>query len=386
MILKNISVFPDKIPLDIHVEGSTIEAIGHFSNSNDDINLEGTVALPGLINSHDHLDFNLFNQMGNQIYSNYMEWGPYIQKTYATEIDAILKIPKSLRIKWGVYKNLLAGVTTVADHSHNIPNETYPIDIIRNIQNLHSVQFEPGWKYKLNNPLAFNKYCVIHIGEGTDINVYNEIQQLIRYNFIKRKIIGIHGIAMNEKQAKLFKAIVWCPVSNDYMFHQTANIERLKHYTQILFGTDSTLTSHWNIWNHLRVAKEKNSLTGKELFDSITEKAASIWKINTGVIKKGKYADIIILQNNIATDYNSVYSTNPEDLLLVISKGVIKIADETVINKIPSHCWNKQDLGRIEIKGRIKYVPKQMIETMKAINNIKQTQFPCSNVKNAIAG
>ncbi|HEU0063688.1 MAG TPA: hypothetical protein VFQ58_01610, partial [Flavisolibacter sp.] len=63
MILKNIAVFPGKIALDIHLKGSTIEAIGQFSYSNEDINLEGTVALPGLINSHDHLDFNLFNQI-----------------------------------------------------------------------------------------------------------------------------------------------------------------------------------------------------------------------------------------------------------------------------------------------------------------------------------
>ena len=30
---------------------------------------------PELINSHDHLDFNLFPQMGDRFYTNYTEWG-----------------------------------------------------------------------------------------------------------------------------------------------------------------------------------------------------------------------------------------------------------------------------------------------------------------------
>ena len=39
------------------------------------INFENAIAFPGLINSHDHLDFNLFPQTGNRIYNNYTEWG-----------------------------------------------------------------------------------------------------------------------------------------------------------------------------------------------------------------------------------------------------------------------------------------------------------------------
>jgi cytosine/adenosine deaminase-related metal-dependent hydrolase len=35
------------------------------------LDLNGALAFPGLINSHDHLDFNLFPPLANRIYNNY---------------------------------------------------------------------------------------------------------------------------------------------------------------------------------------------------------------------------------------------------------------------------------------------------------------------------
>src|ERR1044071_3735591 len=75
------------------------------------LNCEGAWAFPGLINSHDHLDFNLFPQLGNKVYSNYADWANDIQKNNGEEIESVLKIPLSLRVQWGVYKNLLSGIT-----------------------------------------------------------------------------------------------------------------------------------------------------------------------------------------------------------------------------------------------------------------------------------
>ena len=35
------------------------------------LHFDGAIIFPGLINSHDHLDFNLFPQLGNRAYKNY---------------------------------------------------------------------------------------------------------------------------------------------------------------------------------------------------------------------------------------------------------------------------------------------------------------------------
>src|SRR5580658_8232205 len=80
------------------------------------LNFNGALAFPGLINSHDHLDFNLFPSLGNKKYNNYTEWGTDIHANNKAAIEPILKIPQPLRTQWGIYKNLLNGFTTVVNH------------------------------------------------------------------------------------------------------------------------------------------------------------------------------------------------------------------------------------------------------------------------------
>ena len=63
---------------------------------------------------------------------------------------------------------------------------------------------------------------MIHTGEGTDEKAEDEIDELLKWNFLKRKLVGIHAVAMNTYQAKKFKAIVWCPESNKFLFNSAS--------------------------------------------------------------------------------------------------------------------------------------------------------------------
>src|SRR6202007_1168364 len=107
---------------------------------------------------------------------------------------------------------------------------------------LHSVGFEKKWRLKLNNPFKQKLPVVIHTGEGTDRRANKEIDRLTGWNLLGRKLIGIHGVAMASHQAEKFRALVWCPQSNDFLLGKTAPVNRIEKYTDILFGTDSTLT------------------------------------------------------------------------------------------------------------------------------------------------
>jgi len=64
--------------------------------------LKNAIVFPGLINSHDHLDFNLFPALGDRKYQNYTEWGKYIHQAYKDQINAVLKVPVALREQWGI--------------------------------------------------------------------------------------------------------------------------------------------------------------------------------------------------------------------------------------------------------------------------------------------
>jgi cytosine/adenosine deaminase-related metal-dependent hydrolase len=297
------------------------------------LSFNNALVFPGLINSHDHLDFNLFPSLGNRIYSNYTEWGPDIQARNKDEIAAILKIPQPLRTRWGLYKNLLNGFTTVVNHGERLETDDNLITVFQDYHCLHSVGFEKRWKWKLNSPWKTRHPFVLHVGEGTDTAAGLEIDRLLRWNLFKRPLVGVHGVAMNEKQASSFRALVWCPASNYFLLDGTASVDRLKNKVPLLFGTDSTLTASWNSWDQIRMAREENKVTDVELLDMLTTTPAAIWGLaGCGELTTGSRADLVIARPREGLKgMDAFYSLNPEDLLLILHKGNIRLFDASLL-------------------------------------------------------
>jgi cytosine/adenosine deaminase-related metal-dependent hydrolase len=279
----------------IALTASTPQNAGTHSGEELTLSFDGDLVFPGLINSHDHLDFNLFPALANTRYHNYRDWGWDIHKKNKTEINDILKIPQPLRIQWGIYKNLLNGFTTVVNHGEWLDTKDAPITVFQQCHNLHSIGFERYWRWKLNYPQKNNWPYVLHVGEGTDPTAHDEITQLIKWNFFHRPLIGIHGVSMTEEQAAHFQALVWCPASNYFLLGQTAPIGRLKTRLPILFGTDSTLTGPWDCWSQIRLARQEQALTDEELLQTLTTNPAAAWDLtDRGKLEKGKLADLVI--------------------------------------------------------------------------------------------
>src|ERR1700759_2060852 len=114
MILNNLRIALTGQQVNMRITNGKITQVlpGHIHDEAEPfvLNFDDAIIFPGLINSHDHLDFNLFPALGYNTYKNYTEWGAYIHKSYKEQIDSILKVPVALREEWGVYKNLLCGV------------------------------------------------------------------------------------------------------------------------------------------------------------------------------------------------------------------------------------------------------------------------------------
>jgi cytosine/adenosine deaminase-related metal-dependent hydrolase len=338
----------------IFIHGNKIEQIFSPNDNNPverNIYFEGCFAFPGLINSHDHLDYNLFPQLGNRIYKNYLEWGADIHQQNKEIIQQVQGIPKELRTKWGVYKNLIAGITTVIQHGERLTVPDNLITIFSECTSLHSVGLEKHWKRRLNRPFAGNQPFVIHAGEGTDIERCNEMDELLRWNIFHRKLIAVHGVAMNERQAEKFEALVWCPDSNYFLLNTTAKINQLKSVTKILFGTDATVSADWNIWQHLRLARAKKMLSDTELINAVTQEAADVWKLEkTGSVREGYYADLIIAKGT----RDKFFLTNPEDIQLMLHKGKIVLFDASLL--IQLHNIPISDYSIIYVNNVKKYV------------------------------
>ncbi len=362
MLLCNLNIIGQAGSKNISLENGVIKKITNPGAANipDEmrINFENVIAFPGLINSHDHLDFNLFPQTGNRVYNNYAEWGKDIHTENKATINAVLNIPLQTRIQSGIYKNLLNGFTTVVNHGEKLNTRSDLINVIQNNHCLHSLQFEKNWKVKLNNIFKIFQSCVIHIGEGTDRASHKEIDRLLKWNLFNRKIIGVHGVAMDEDQAESFKALVWCLGSNYFLLNDTAAIDELKTQTNILFGTDSTLTSSWNLWYHLRLARNTLLVTDEELFDMLTVQPAAVWGLKgLGKIAERYTSDIIVAKRNSAlNDFDSFFALNPEDILLILHNGEIRLFDEELKDQLAGINQSFQLFSKICINEKTKYV------------------------------
>jgi cytosine/adenosine deaminase-related metal-dependent hydrolase len=363
MRLCNLNIIETKELQHIHVEKGKIRSVTNNEKTLENntkelrIEFENAIAFPGLINSHDHLDFNLFPQIGNRIYNNYSEWGKDIHIQNKETINAVLKIPLYLRTQWGLYKNLLNGITTVVNHGAKLKITDPFITVLQDNYSLHSIQFEKYWQLKLNNFFAKKQPYVIHAGEGTDAIAHKEIDTLIKMNFFNKSLFTVHGVAMDEEQAKKIKALIWCPDSNFFLLNATAAIKRLKTKTRILFGTDSTLTADWNLWNHLRLARKTELMNDSELFNTLTKTPSVVWKQNNaGAISVNNNADVVIAKTLMNKGFEAFYSINPEDILLVLYKGEIRLFDEEIKDQLIANQSSVSQFSKIIMNGKCKYV------------------------------
>jgi cytosine/adenosine deaminase-related metal-dependent hydrolase len=387
MRLCNLNIIETDGMQHIQVEKGKIKAITDDEKTLENIpkdwriEFENAIAFPGLINSHDHLDFNLFPKLGNRIYNNYSEWGRDIHTQNKEVINAVLEIPHQLRTQWGLYKNLLNGITTVVNHGAKLKIADPFITVLQDNYSLHSIQFEKYWQLKLNNFFARKQPYVIHVGEGTDEMAHNEILTLIKKNFFNKSLFAVHGVAMDEEQAKNFKGLIWCPDSNFFLLNATADIKRLKTKTRILFGTDSTLTADWNLWDHLRLARKTGLISDRELFKTLAKTPSLAWGQNhTGAISINKNADIVIAKTVAGKGFDAFYSLNPKNIQLILHRGKIRLLDEEIKDQLMVYHFPISQFSKINVDGNWKYVYGNLQKLIREVKGYyPQVNFPISS-------
>src|ERR1700761_5324505 len=99
------------------------------------VDLRDHVILPGLINAHDHLHRNAVPPLqAPGAFANSYQWIAAFQTQFAQpQVAAALQVPKSLRLRHGALKNLLAGTTCVAHHDEWEPEfaaADFPLNVV----------------------------------------------------------------------------------------------------------------------------------------------------------------------------------------------------------------------------------------------------------------
>ena len=276
------------------------------------LRVEGdTIVFPGLINSHDHLEFNCYAPTGMPPYRDFVGWARDVQAAREV-LGAVETIPLALRRRFGLLKNLLWGVTAVADHGGN---ETAgdPVAVLMPYKDLHSPEFEHWWNWVIGR-----KPVVMHLAEGITDHSRRRALRYLRWNLWRRKVAGVHGVALRDRDFKRLSALVWCPGSNHFLFNRTADAGAAARRTALLFGTDSTLSAPGTLWDHLRAVR--GSVGDETLLAALTSTAQRFWKLP-------ERRDYVVARRHHDDPWDSFFALTPEDILLVVKDGETVLAD-----------------------------------------------------------
>lgn len=338
-ILKNAEVVTSHGPVtaDVLTRGEYIRELGEGlrrKSGEKEVDCSGLYLFPGLINGHDHLEFNLFPHLGNPPYQNAYEWGRDLHERWSAEIQSILKFSLRERLYWGAWKNLLSGVTWVVHHNEYYVHfrTRYPVRVAKPYSYAHSLGFEPNLKRALRRRKA-NAPFIIHLAEGIDEVSFEEIGQLRELGGLDHRTVAVHAIALKEENITILEearaSIVWCPSSNLFLFTKTLPIDQVWGRVDVALGTDSSLTGSSSLLDELRVAAEHSRLRPIDLFAMVTEVPRRIFHLPdcAGAVAEGGYADFFLLPKKDTDPYSQLLTAHPGDIYFLMRRGGIVFHD-----------------------------------------------------------
>lgn len=343
--------------------------------SANEIDLNGYLLLPGLINAHDHLQYALHPRIGRPPYKNYVEWGDDIHATFPSLISRYKSVPKSLRLRWGGIRNLLSGVTTVCHHDpfwSELEAADYPVKVVCNYGWAHSVRLDPdirrAWSDTDDNLPFF-----VHACEGTDELARDELVGLDRLQMLNARTVIVHGLALDESGIELLQArqasLILCPSSNQFLYRQLPDFKKLIRVKNIALGNDSPLTAIGDLLDEVRFAIEHVAIPTYSAYRMITDGAAAILclKSGEGHIRESGCADFIAVRDTGESPENRLSSLSWRDVEFVMIAGEVRLASEHVLERLP--LTTRERMEPLWVNGHLRWlrVPvRQLVQQAEA--------------------
>ncbi len=337
----------------------------------------GTVS-PGLINTHEHITFQLaepYTDTGER-YEHRHQW--------RKGSDGHTKIPAAggasgAEISFGELRYVMGGATSIVgsggqsgllrnlDNASNqeglgqtpVEFETFPLGdssgAMRTAdcnygttvtpESLASVDsFEPHTAEGINAAAENEFRC-----ESSE--TYDTTAPGVSENLLLPKTAMIHAIGLTSADygamATAGTALIWSPRSNITLYGDTARVTTAARLgVEIALGTDWMPTGSMNLLRELSCADEFNSkhlggyFSDEQLWQMATLNAAAVTATDDaiGVLTPGHIADISIFATNGKPYYRSVIEAEPKDVVLVMRGGKTLYGDDAAVAQLASGC------------------------------------------------
>ena len=398
-------VTPDEVLVNasLTVHNGRIAELGG-STAGQTLDLRGQLVFPGLINTHDHLFGTWWPRVGpGRPYANVYDWlaeyegSPVLYDRGQNSAEDMYE--------FGMYRNLVSGVTTVADHFKRIAGPEFytrhPIHVLyaygRTWLPRHPRRTGWGDDIPVEYSLAARtgQPYIIHLAEGVDEETAQEMDLLLEANALGRQTMIVHGISLRpddmRRMAEAGASVCWCPGSNLYLYGQTANIPALlRAGVNVTLGTDSTLTGGLNVLDEVRAARRAfRDMVGQDpssrwLVELMTTHAsyALLLQDRRGRIAPGYEADLLVLPDGQPDPYSTLVEANVGDIALLICAGVPVYGDP---DYYPLFEQSGAGFSPVFVDGREKLVAGDLLALLGRLSEavgwtIEFPFLPCSAV------
>ena len=380
VLLQGMVVTPDAVFAgEVLVVGNTIACVAASCASQPaaataTVVQTGGIIFPGLIDTHNHILFDTFDQTDwspTKVYTNHNQWTNDPQ--YGALVDAKQWLngetagsPVSLGCemdKYGEIKGLIAGTTSIVGAANPADKACFgslarTIDQSPNGLPDDKIQVATLFPSTASADAVCKNFAsgstdafVIHVGEGVDATALAEFAKLSSITTTPGCLEApqttiVHGTAFGDAELTAMAAsgtsLVWSPKSNVFLYGQgtdltkTANVPLARSKgINVALAPDWSIGGSVNLLDELRFANEVddgvwgNVLTSKDLVDMVTVNAAKALKLDgvIGSLAVGMRADVMVIGGDPTAPYDALLAATPGDVRLVMVDGVTLYGD-----------------------------------------------------------
>lgn len=356
------------------------------------------VILPGLIDLHNHLTWNVFPRWKPmEEFGTRYDWQQ--KPVYKVRMDAphhaLVEEGFGCEMEWyGEVKAVSEGETSVVGGS----DENCGPRLARNLDRdprlgktdagpvvyaVFPFQMTAEQTKSANDALDKGGSLLIHVAEGApnDASAAREFTMLKSRGLLRKGVSVIHGVALGPgdfaEMAAAGVGFVWSPRSNLELYGGTANVGAAKAaHVRMALAPDWSPTGSDGLLAELQYAAVWNAVqrppvfSDRELVEMATRHAAALVGLehSIGSIAPGYEADILVLRAHDAEAgkdaYWSVVHSNAEDIELVLIGGEAVYGEASLINP-------RNQMDTVKVCGAEKKVARQGVPQAANLNTLE---------------